>query len=107
MAEHTDPLDSHIEANRGMGHRYYAEALEIIRDRLRTLEAPGPAPFKRIAWLIECSFKGGAPGYYCSPGMWCDNPNHAHKFLTKEAAETRSAEMTTIGTRRVCDHSWA
>jgi hypothetical protein len=58
------------------------------------------------AWLIECSFEGGRPDYYCGPGVWCNNSHHAYKFPTKEAAETRSNEMRTIGTRRVAEHSW-
>jgi hypothetical protein len=61
---------------------------------------------REIAWLIECSFEGGRPDYYCGPAVWCNNPNHAHKFPTKEAAEARSAEMATIGTRQVVEHSW-
>jgi hypothetical protein len=58
------------------------------------------------AWLIECSFEGGTPDYYCAPGDWCSNPNHAHKFPSREEAEAVSATMQTIGERRVCEHQW-
>lgn len=68
-----DPLDEAIAANKGQGHRYYAETLEIIRGRLRALEARGQ-PYHGVAWLIECFYQGSPPDYYCAPAVWCNNP---------------------------------
>lgn len=102
----TDPLDPAIKANRGYGHYHYTEVLEIIRDRLRALEAHRDPSFHGVAWLIECSYDGSRPDYYCSPAVWCNNPFHAHKFKTQKEAEAVSSKMTTIGERRVTEHSW-
>jgi hypothetical protein len=54
-------------------------------------------------WLIEC----GSPAiYFCGPGDWCSNPNHAHLYTSKILAESEAASMTTIEPIRVCDHAW-
>lgn len=100
-----DPLDADIAAQKSAGNVHYMRTLEVIRDRLQAIERRQHA-FKGVAWLIECGFDQGLPDYYCGPGDWCSNPNHAHKFLTKEEAEAVSERMTTIGARRVADHSW-
>ena len=105
-----DTLDDAIEHNRGQGHRYYAETIEVIRDRLRALEAHvtlASQPYRGIAWLIESHFEGAPPDYYCGPASWCSNPNHAFKFKTKEEADAVSAGMTTIGRRSVVEHDWS
>lgn len=65
-----------------------------------------PLSSETVAWLIECAFEGGRPDYWCGPSEWCNNPYHAHKFQTKEAADKVSDQMTTIGGRRVTEHSW-
>jgi hypothetical protein len=103
-----DPLDKDIEAQRSAGNHHYQHTLEILRDRLQALESQATRDhsFRGIAWLIECSFQGGKPDYYCGPAEWCSNPYHAHKFKTREEAEAVSAEMATLGDRRVADHSW-
>jgi len=100
-----DPLDEAIAANKGQGHRYYAETLEIIRERLCALEARGQ-PYHGITWLIECFYGGSPPDYYCAPAVWCNNPWHARKFQSREEAEAVSSKMTTIGDRRVVEHVW-
>lgn len=102
-----DALDEAVEANRGNASvHYYGKTLEAIQRRLRALKTRQPEPFLGVAWLIECSFKRSAPDYYCAPAVWCNNPYHAHKFKTREEAEAVSAPMTTIGDRRVVEHSW-
>jgi len=103
-----DPLDTDIDAQRSAGNIHYQRTLETIRDRFQALEAQAKRthPLKGIAWLIECSYGGGSPEYYCGPAEWCSNPYHAHKFPTKEAADLVSDTMTTIGDRRVAEHSW-
>lgn len=56
----------------------------------------------QTAWLIEF----GSPAvYYCAPGDWCSNANHAQKFETKEAADLIAATMT-FAKPRVCEHAW-
>ena len=102
-----DLLDEAIQYNRNAGYRFYAESLEIIRDRLRKLEGHEVQPFKGTAWLIECAWEGGAPQYYCGPAEWCSNPFHARKFGSREEAEVISEAMTTLGTRKVTEHSWS
>lgn len=105
----TDPLDSDIEAQRAAGNSHYLHTLEVIRDRFQALELQThrARPFRGVAWLIECSYGGGRPEYYCGPAEWCSNPYHAHKFPTKEDADKISDAMTTIGNRSVTEHSWS
>jgi len=56
-------------------------------------------------WLIEARF---APMYYCGPGDWCSNPNHAEQFPTRADAEKVVAEMKfASGAPRVVEHSWS
>lgn len=54
-------------------------------------------------WLIEC---GSPTTYFCADGDWCSNPNHAHRFATKEEAQQKAHGMTTMEPVRVCDHQW-
>jgi len=43
--------------------------------------------------------------YFCGPGDWCNNPNHAKRFLTREDAKKVADEM--IGSNaRVEEHMW-
>lgn len=99
----SDKLDSHIEVNLGMGNRHYAEALTIIRDRLRALENTASSAFAGNAWLIEV----GSPAiYYCAEGDWCSNANHAHKFATKAEAELVALTMRAGEPVRCVEHTW-
>lgn len=103
-----EALDRDITAQRDCGNVYYQKTLTNIRAALEDLDNRTKRihPFKGVAWLIECSYKGVAPDYYCGPAQWCSNPFHAYKFASREDAEAVSAGMTTIGDRRVADHSW-
>lgn len=56
-----------------------------------------------IAWLIEC---GSPADYWCAPGDWCSNPNHAHKFATEAEAKAVTVGMRTMEPVRVCEHQW-
>jgi hypothetical protein len=56
------------------------------------------------AWLIEN--EADPVQYYCGPGEWCTNPNHALKFPTREAAELRMAALSTMSKLRVTGHQW-
>jgi len=56
-------------------------------------------------WLIEI----GQPSvYYCSPGEWCSNANHAKKFETPEEAHNVLAAFPVLvgGPPRVAGHIW-
>jgi hypothetical protein len=58
-----------------------------------------------IAWLIEV---GSPSTYYCGPGDWCSNPNHAHKFSSEQEAQATAAPMGKLvgGLPRCCEHMW-
>jgi len=58
------------------------------------------------AWLIEsvAHYPGASTAYYCADGDWCSNANHAHKFDTREMAETKAATM--VCPVRVAEHGW-
>lgn len=81
-----------------------AEDYEKLRVAYEAMQPPVKAT---VAWLIECSYEGGRPEYYCAPAVWCSNHAHAHRFATKADAEERSAEMATIGDRSVVEHAFA
>lgn len=55
------------------------------------------------AWLIEC---GRPPHYYCGPGDWCSNVNHAKKFATEQEAHAVKARLTTLDVCRLAEHAW-
>jgi len=52
-------------------------------------------------FLIECGAR-----YYCGPGDWCDNPEHAHRYAAEEQALEVSRHMNTLEERRVVKHIW-
>lgn len=56
------------------------------------------------AWLIEIPLDCGL--YYCAPGDWCSNPNHAHRFSSKAAADGVLATMQNPSSMRVAEHEW-
>jgi hypothetical protein len=60
-----------------------------------------------ICWLIECG-DGAVTRYYGGePGDWCDNPNHAHRYPTQEAAEEICRRyLYNVEGRRVEKHIW-
>ena len=59
------------------------------------------------AWLIECEPPLGDVLYYCNDGDWCNNPNHAHKFMTADEANMKRVTMHLGGEKyRVCLHEW-
>lgn len=59
------------------------------------------------AWLIE-HVEGADVTYYCGPGDWCGNPNHAYKFVDREEAERIMKPMQCIaGSFRVAEHQWS
>ena len=59
-----------------------------------------------VVWLIEVVPSQGAVRYYCGPGEWCDNPNHAKKFPTEKLARRTSYDLKTMDPLRVVEHSW-
>lgn len=61
-----------------------------------------------IAWLIE-SVDGVHPDpiYFCGPGDWCGNPNHAHKFATRDAAEANRLSLHNPDAFKVTEHIWS
>jgi hypothetical protein len=108
IEERLAALDRDIEAQGDYGNTHYKRTLQNIRGALEDLDRriQRTHAARGIRWLIECSFEGGRPEYYCGPREWCSNPYHAHKFLTKGEADEVSNAMTTIGDRRVTEHSW-
>lgn len=62
--------------------------------------------FIGTAWLVEFG-TGPAPAiYYCGPGDWCGNPNHAKKFATySEAADVQARCVNSVEVR-VVEHEW-
>jgi hypothetical protein len=62
------------------------------------------------AFLAEHFGDGITTTYYCGPGDWCTNPNHAKKFETALAAASLVLEMTErgciAGAFRVAEHAW-
>lgn len=59
------------------------------------------------AWLVEIALPIGDTLYYCGPGDWCSNPNHAHKFPTREAASEVLKSAHDPTTMRVAEHEWS
>lgn len=59
------------------------------------------------AWLIEINPPLGDVLYYCGPGDWCSNPNHAHKFPDKTAAKAVRSAMQNPLNMRIAEHEWA
>lgn len=58
-------------------------------------------------WLIEV----GMPRiFYCGPGDWCSNPNHALRWKDKAdaLAELRHFPVSELvgGRAEVCEHVW-
>lgn len=85
-------------------HEYVAAA-----NFLRRHWQGAPAPvngFVGTAWLIET--EGGIPRYYCGPGEWCDNPNHAMKFPTEQAVidSDHWRNMVYPGHMKIVEHEW-
>lgn len=64
--------------------------------------------FVGFAWLIETDDPLGHTQYYCGPGEWCDNPNHAMKFTSEDAARNADhwREMQYTGNLRIAEHEW-
>lgn len=58
------------------------------------------------AWLIEIAAPMDHTLYYCAPGDWCSNPNHAQRFPTRVQAEYTLATMHNPSTMRVAEHEW-
>lgn len=58
------------------------------------------------AWLIECEPPLGDTLYFGNDGDWCNNPNHAHKFLTAEEANAKRTTMQAGERFRVAEHEW-
>lgn len=58
------------------------------------------------AWLIEIEPPIGCVLYYCAPGDWCSNPNHAHRFPVESEALTMLARMQNPLSMRVAEHEW-
>lgn len=44
--------------------------------------------------------------YYCGKSDWCNNPNHAHKFPTREEAEAKAKTMRSTIPLTVAEHRW-
>lgn len=59
------------------------------------------------AWLVEIEPPIGDVLYYCGPGDWCSNPNHAHKFHTRKAAEEIIGTAQNPKVMRVAEHEWS
>lgn len=62
-------------------------------------------------FLIET--KGITPTqYYCGPGNWCTNPDHAVKFHSWEAAVLERSSMPVIAevdrenNMQITEHQW-
>jgi hypothetical protein len=62
------------------------------------------------AFLVEHGGLGIPTTYYCGPGDWCTNPNHAKKFETALPAAMIATECTERGCisggYRVIEHAW-
>ena len=58
------------------------------------------------AWLIEIDAPFSHVLYYCGPGDWCSNPNHAHKFAGRADAEQALATMQNPTSMRIAEHEW-
>ena len=56
-------------------------------------------------WLIEV---GSPASYYCGPGDWCSNPNHALQFHCREDAAAVACRFGNLvgGTPRAVEHMW-
>ena len=59
-----------------------------------------------IAWLIEIG--DSVTYYWCGPGDWCSNPNHAFKFETEMAAVECKYGLGKMvgGPAHVVEHMW-
>lgn len=58
------------------------------------------------AWLLEFQPPVGATQYYCAPGDWCTNPNHARKFAAKQEADDVHSSMQNRDLMYVVEHEW-
>lgn len=58
-------------------------------------------------WLVEIAPPIGDVMYYCGPGDWCNSPNHAQKFDTREAALEIVAAAQNPSSMRVAEHEWS
>lgn len=65
-------------------------------------------PFVGIAWLIETNNPVDTTLYYCGPGDWCSNPNHAMKWPSEESAQNSETwtQMQYPGNMRIAEHEW-
>lgn len=59
---------------------------------------------EQAAWLIETIEQ--PTRYYYATADWCDNPNHARRYDTKEAAESDRAGLLNPDRFRVTEHLW-
>lgn len=57
-------------------------------------------------WLIEV---GSPAQYYCGPGDWCSNPNHAAQFGFRDDAMAIACRFGKLsgGTPRAVEHIWS
>ena len=64
--------------------------------------------FVGVAWLIETDDPHGNNLYYCGPGDWCSNPNHAMRFVSEQCAVNSEhwREMQYPGNLRIAEHEW-
>jgi hypothetical protein len=75
--------------------------LTLFRAGVReAIKEPNPA------WLIEIEAPMSMTLYYCDEGDWCSNPNHAHRFATRDEATAVQSKMRSDLTR-VAEHEWA
>jgi hypothetical protein len=58
-----------------------------------------------MPWLIEYRLHGQTVSYYCAPGEWCSNPNHAHRFATRQEAEVETFGLP-LQNYAVEEHAW-
>lgn len=87
-------------------HEYIAAA-EFLRRTWK--DAPAPINgFVGTAWLIETNDPVGSTLYYCAPGEWCSNPNHAMKFASESDASASDhwRDMQYPGNMRIAAHEW-
>lgn len=82
-------------------HRLIAMAQSELK---RRGDEPRAEPVS--AWLLECVPPLGDVLYYCAPGDWCSNPNHAHRFTTKEEGDAMHGTMHNSAIMRVAEHQW-
>lgn len=79
-------------------------------EALRRIAAMHPQSYltgESAVTVAQNAFRGSPAQYYCRPGEWCSNPNHADMFTSSEEAWIVAAKMKpTMQPIRVVDHIW-